>query len=99
MGFTTGVIWLSRRTKSGSWKIDPVTAWRIFSTRILNDFNEEVTDVAEGILVRKNDMFVTIAPDLWRLKDNDGDGSSTQRHQLVMGMGCISDSPDMAWPV
>jgi len=57
------------------------------STRILNDFNEEVTDVAEGILVRKNDMFVTIAPDLWRLKDNDGDGIIDEKTSISNGYG------------
>ncbi len=57
------------------------------STRILNDFNEEVTDVAEGILVRKNDMFVTIAPDLWRLKDNDGDGIIDEKTSVSNGYG------------
>ena len=57
------------------------------STRILNDFNEEVTDVAEGILVRKNDMFVTIAPDLWRLKDNDGDGLIDEKTSISNGYG------------
>ena len=57
------------------------------STRILNDFNEEVTDVAEGILVRENDMFVTIAPDLWRLKDNDGDGIIDEKTSVSNGYG------------
>ena len=57
------------------------------STRILNDFNEEVTDVAEGILVRKNDMFVTIAPDLWRLKDKDGDGIIDEKVSVSNGYG------------
>lgn len=44
------------------------------STRILNDFHEEVTDVAGGILVRDADVFITIGPDMWRIKDTDGDG-------------------------
>ena len=57
------------------------------STRILNDFHDEVTDVAEGILVRKNDMFVTIAPDLWRLKDNDGDGIIDEKTSISHGYG------------
>jgi putative membrane-bound dehydrogenase-like protein len=57
------------------------------STRILNDFHDEVTDVAEGLLVRKNDMFVAIAPDLWRLKDTDGDGLIDEKKSISHGYG------------
>ena len=39
-----------------------------------NDFNEEISDVAGGLLIRKNDAFVGIAPDLWRLRDTNNDG-------------------------
>jgi hypothetical protein len=42
------------------------------STRVFNGFNEEVTDVAGGLLVRKKDAFVAIGPDLMRLKHNNG---------------------------
>jgi len=55
------------------------------STRILNDFHDEVTDVAEGLLVRKNDMFVAIAPDLWRLRDNDNDGLIDEKTSISHG--------------
>ncbi len=57
------------------------------STRILSDFHEEVTDVAEGILVRKNDMFLAIAPDLWRLKDTNGDGIIDDKKSISHGYG------------
>jgi len=55
------------------------------STRILSDFNEEVTDVAGGMLVRNNEMFVAIAPDLWRLKDNNGDGFPDEKTSISHG--------------
>ena len=55
------------------------------STRILSDFNEEITDVAGGMLVRKEDMFVAIAPDLWRLKDNNGDGLIDEKTSIAHG--------------
>lgn len=42
------------------------------STRVFNGFNEEVTDVAGGLLVRKKDAFVAIGPDLMRLKHKGG---------------------------
>jgi quinoprotein glucose dehydrogenase len=55
------------------------------STRIVNDFHTEVTDVAEGLLVREKDMFVAIAPDLWRLQDLDGDGIPEKKESISTG--------------
>lgn len=63
------------------------------STRVLNDFNEEVSDVAGGLLVREKDAFVAIAPDLWRLEDKNGDGvwdkktSISHGYQVHIGFG------------
>ncbi|MBK7935986.1 MAG: HEAT repeat domain-containing protein [Lewinellaceae bacterium] len=57
------------------------------STRILNDFNEEISDVAGGILVRDKDVFVGIAPDLWRLEDKNGDGLLDKKTSISHGYG------------
>ena len=63
------------------------------STQVLNDFNEEVTDVAGGLLVRENDAFVAIAPDLWRLEDKNTEGvwrkktSISHGYQVHIGFG------------
>ncbi len=43
------------------------------STRILNDFNDEINDVAGALLVRDEDIFVGIGPDMYRLKDSNDD--------------------------
>ncbi len=43
------------------------------STRILEDFNEEITDVAGALLVRDEDVFVGVGPDMWRLTDSNDD--------------------------
>jgi putative membrane-bound dehydrogenase-like protein len=43
------------------------------STRILNDFNEEVTDVAGALLVRDGELFVGVGPDMWRVTDSNND--------------------------
>jgi quinoprotein glucose dehydrogenase len=43
------------------------------STRILNDFNDEINDVAGALLVRDNDVFVGIGPDMYRLTDSNED--------------------------
>ena len=55
------------------------------STRILSDFNEEITDVAGALLVRKDDMFVGIGPDMWRVQDTDGDGLPDTKTSISHG--------------
>lgn len=63
------------------------------STRVVHDFNTEVTDVAEGLLVRDHDAFIAIAPDLWHLEDMNGDGiwekktSISTGYQVHIGFG------------
>jgi quinoprotein glucose dehydrogenase len=57
------------------------------STRVLNDFNSEISDVAGGLLIRKNDAFVGIAPDLWHLKDTNGDGIYDKKTSISHGYG------------
>ena len=55
------------------------------STRVLNDFHNVITDVAGGLLVRKEDMFVGIGPDMWRLKDIDNDGYYESKESINTG--------------
>ena len=55
------------------------------STRILNDFHDEITDVAGALLVRDNDVFVGVGPDMWRLEDTNGDLVLDTKTSLVNG--------------
>jgi len=57
------------------------------STRILNDFHEEVSDVAGGVLIREKDAFVAVAPDLWHLEDKNGDGIYEKKTSISHGYG------------
>lgn len=57
------------------------------SMRILNDFYEEVSDVAGALLVRAQDVFVGIAPDMWRLRDTNGDGVLDEKTSISHGYG------------
>ncbi|HEX6889333.1 MAG TPA: HEAT repeat domain-containing protein [Chryseolinea sp.] len=92
--------WLEDLNHDGShdWKdlaIEKDEVWRLedksgdgyadVSTRILNDFHDEVTDVAGGLLIRDNDAFVTIGPDMWRVKDTDGDGVLDEKTSISHG--------------
>ncbi|MDF7818435.1 HEAT repeat domain-containing protein [Runella sp. MFBS21] len=94
--------WLADLNEDGShdWKdlaVEKDEIWRLEDTnndgiadvslRILEDFYEEVTDVAGGMLVRAKDIFVGIAPDLWRLEDKNGDGIIDKKTSISHGYG------------
>jgi putative membrane-bound dehydrogenase-like protein len=57
------------------------------STRILSDFNTEVTDVAGALLVKNDAVYLGIAPDMWKLTDPNGDGVLDEKTSLVTGFG------------
>ena len=69
------------------WKLQDVNGDGMaeISTRVLNDFHNEITDVAGALLVRKEDMFVGIGPDMWRLKDMDQDGYYESKESINTG--------------
>ncbi|MDX5479519.1 MAG: heme-binding protein, partial [Cyclobacteriaceae bacterium] len=45
-----------------------------WSQKMIEDFHEEVTDIAAAVLKHEDDLFVGVGPDFWRLKDKNGDG-------------------------
>jgi quinoprotein glucose dehydrogenase len=57
------------------------------STRVVADFNDEVSDVIGGILVREHDAFLAIAPDLWRMEDTNKDGIWDKKTSIATGFG------------
>ncbi|MBC3788603.1 HEAT repeat domain-containing protein [Spirosoma utsteinense] len=57
------------------------------SQEVVNDFHDEVTDVAGGVLVDGNDLYVAVAPDLWRMRDKNGDGIADKKTSLSHGYG------------
>ncbi|GGW28880.1 DUF7133 domain-containing protein [Arenibacter certesii] len=75
--------------KDEVWKLEDLNnnGRADMATRIVNDFNEEVSDVAGALLVRENDMFVGIAPDMWRFTDKDGDGIMEHKTSISHGYG------------
>jgi putative membrane-bound dehydrogenase-like protein len=54
---------------------------------IVDDFNDEVTDVAGGLLKTENDLYVAVGPDLWRMKDKNGDGIQDEKTSISHGYG------------
>ncbi len=94
--------WLPDLNEDGvhDWKdlaVEKDEIWRLEDTdndgfadvslRILEDFYDEVTDVAGGMLVRAGEIFVGIAPDLWRVKDTNGDGIMDKKTSISHGYG------------
>jgi putative heme-binding domain-containing protein len=57
------------------------------STKILEDFHDLVTDVMHGVLFYKNDLYITVSPDVWRLRDTNGDGIIDTRESIAHGSG------------
>ena len=50
-------------------------------------FNEEFNGVLAGTLPVGEDVLVTVYPDLWRLRDTDGDRRADERESLFRGFG------------
>ena len=57
------------------------------SQLVIEDFNEEVTDVAGGVLAHEGDIYVGVGPDLWRTKDKNGDGLADEKTSISHGYG------------
>ncbi|GLU44587.1 glucose dehydrogenase [Muricauda sp. NBRC 101325] len=57
------------------------------ATRVVHDFHSEETDVANALLVDGDELFVGIAPDMWRLEDTNGDEVFDTKTSLATGFG------------
>ena len=63
------------------------------SQLVVHDFNDEVTDVAGAVLSHEDELFVGVAPNLWRTIDRNGDGladkvtSISQGYAVHIGFG------------
>lgn len=57
------------------------------SQLVVEDFHDEVTDVAGAVLYHDGELFVGVAPDLWKLTDTDGDGLMDTKVSLMHGFG------------
>ncbi len=56
-----------------------------FSQVMVEDFHKEVTDVAGAVLMHEGDLFVGVGPDMWRLKDKNGDGLMDEKESISHG--------------
>lgn len=54
---------------------------------VIEDFNTEVTDVIGGLFYHDllDELFINVAPDFWRLKDTNNDGTMDSKTSLAHG--------------
>jgi quinoprotein glucose dehydrogenase len=55
--------------------------------RVLNDFSDEVSDIAAGLLVRGKDAFIACAPDIWHLENPNTEGVWQKKTSISTGYG------------
>ncbi|MCB1120415.1 MAG: HEAT repeat domain-containing protein, partial [Verrucomicrobiae bacterium] len=51
------------------------------------DFKTEVTGIAAGVLWNDGDVYATVAPDVWRFRDTDGDDLPDEQQLVAHGFG------------
>lgn len=57
------------------------------STLFAEDFRTMLTGVAAGVHAEGDRVFATIAPNVWMLRDTNGDGISDERKAIATGFG------------
>ncbi|HEV3166684.1 MAG TPA: PVC-type heme-binding CxxCH protein [Isosphaeraceae bacterium] len=57
------------------------------STVFADGFHDQAVGLGAGVLARKGHVYFTCIPDLWLLKDTDGDGIANVRSSLHHGYG------------
>jgi quinoprotein glucose dehydrogenase len=58
-----------------------------WSQLILEDFNDEVTDVAGAVMMGEEALYVGAGPDLWRIVDKNQDGIMDEKISISNGYG------------
>lgn len=58
-----------------------------WSQIMMQDLNEEVTDVAGGLMKTEDALYVAAGPDLWKFLDKNGDGIMDEKTSLSHGYG------------
>ena len=94
--------WLTDRNEDGShdWRDLMTLKERVYrivdtdgdriadeSTVFYEGFNEEFNGVIAGVMPWKDDVWVTVYPDLWQFHDVDDDGIADSQHSKIRGFG------------
>jgi putative membrane-bound dehydrogenase-like protein len=57
------------------------------SRMIVQDFDDEVTDVAGAVMMVDDALYVGVGPDMWRMVDKNGDGLMDEKTSISHGYG------------
>jgi putative membrane-bound dehydrogenase-like protein len=57
------------------------------SQLMVEDFNDEVTDVAGAVMMGEDALYVGVGPDMWRMVDKNGDGIMDEKSSISHGYG------------
>ncbi len=57
------------------------------STVFAGNFNAPLDGLAAGVIARDGDVYLTCIPNLWRLRDTNGDGVADVREAVLHGFG------------
>ena len=55
------------------------------SQLFIEDFHEEITDLANGVEYHNGEVFLSVGPDLWKIKDTDGNGIANEKESISHG--------------
>lgn len=56
-------------------------------TVFIRDFHDVITDVAGAVLYHDGDVFLGVSPDIWRIRDTNGDGYGDHKESISHGYG------------
>lgn len=51
----------------------------------IEDFHDEVTDVAGAVVYHNDEVFLGVGPDMWRIRDTNGDGMGDWKESISHG--------------
>ena len=57
------------------------------SSVFADDFHTDVTGIAAGVFAWRGDVYASIIPDVWKLRDTTGKGVADKREVLLTGFG------------
>lgn len=85
--FKGGMDWFTQNADRIQLLVDKDGDGRADSSDTFAEFREPLDGLVAGVMPFDGDIYVTCIPNLWRLRDNDGDGKAEVRDSLHHGFG------------
>lgn len=85
--FKGGMDWFTQNADRIQLLVDKDGDGRADSSETFAEFREPLDGLVAGVMPFDGDVYVTCIPNLWRLRDNDGDGKAEVREALHRGFG------------